>query len=374
MTRFCAKCLSLLVHFALLRPKIVFGQRGIRPLTPPRTTKLADGNLELTLRDRWVDILSFEQKSNSVRLEDKHEERYYFEAEVLADKLLGLGKIENKSLTNDSLSASMWKLIGVASLVILICIPVATFFGSILSSNMMQNMLASLQSSITPYLVPSLSVISASIRNLRYQIQAIVNSLPYLLRNLNRIKPIPFLYKILRKCVIVEAWRHIWVVVYKLMHYLWRGMLRHAKTAYERFCPAWIRRGVKSMFQSMVQGVVQARVGGIFELALSGVNFESWSRSTSSSSVSGDSYGSALDSVVQDSDAAVKNVIVESMIDSDSAQSLVTSEDLNAMTENVVSAAGDTCETAIAENALDALVDGAIKSSVGGAEDSLVDK
>ena len=315
----------------------------------------------MTLRDRWVDILSFEQNSDSVRLEDKNEEQYYFEAEILTDKLLGLGECENRrsSLVKDTPLVSMRKSIGTASSVLLVCIPVAAFLGSVLFSGTMRNVLSSFHSSVTPYLVPSFSVMSASIRNLRYQMQAIATSLPYFLRNLNHIKPIPFLYKLLRKCIMVEAWRHIWMVVYKSTQYLWRGTLRQAKSAYERFCPAWIRRGVKSMFQSMVQAVVHAKIGGIFGSVLSSVTFESWVWSTGDS---GDSHDI--------SDAVTEHVISESM-DSDAAQSLM-ANGMDALNENVVSAAENACE-AISENAVDALLEGEIESSLEDVVGSLVD-
>jgi len=329
-------------------------------------------------RERWVDILSSEQNSNSVRLDNKNEERYYFEAEVLADKLLGLGETENSNISscqqssfiNDSLPTSMWKAIGAASSVILIGIPVAALLGFVLSSNTMQNMLASIQSSITPYLVPTLAIVSASFRNFLFQMQAIVTSMPYLLRNLNHVKirPLPFLYKLIRKCIIMEAWRHIWVIVYKPTRYLWKGTLKHSKSAYDRFCPAWIRRGVKSMFHGIVQGAVQAQVGGIFESAFSGVTFESWSWSSGPSGGSGDIDGSSLDFMVQDSDAAMKDVILDSMLDSDAAQSLV-----ETAIDDAGSAVEDMCDAVIAETSMDALVESAVESSLEDVVDSMVD-
>ena len=56
------------------------------------TTKLQVESNTDALRERWVDILSLQQSSpdTSIRLENQYEQRYYYEAEILADKLLGL--------------------------------------------------------------------------------------------------------------------------------------------------------------------------------------------------------------------------------------------------------------------------------------------
>jgi hypothetical protein len=43
--------------------------------------------------------------------------------------------------------------------------------------------------------------------------------------------------------------------------------LHNAKLAYLRICPAWIRRGIKSIFQSSVQAHVHGAVGGLFTLS-----------------------------------------------------------------------------------------------------------
>mmetsp|Transcript_20605 Transcript_20605/g.37227 ORF Transcript_20605/g.37227 Transcript_20605/m.37227 type:complete len:420 (+) Transcript_20605:94-1353(+) len=379
----CICYLSLLL-LALLPPTTVSAKRRRsttrrrqrQPTPPSRATKLSESNSEETLRERWVDILSLEQDSNSVRLENQQEEQYYYEAEILADKLLGLDDSDGStSLQKDSLKidslllkelSMLWKSIAIASSVILIGIPIAALFGSIITSTMMQQMLASIQSSITPYLIPTLSLISTSIRNSLLQVQAIVHSMPYILRHLNHIKisPLPFLYKLIRKCIILEAWRHVWVRVYKLTRYMWVGTLNNAKSAYIRLVPSWIRRGVKSMFQSMVMAQVHGVVGGL-GTALSGVTFESWAWSSSDDS---SSSSSVLDSESLDSmqDSAVNDAMAESMTDS-AAQSLETAihdamdsvsidDTMDALTGSAGSAVDDAVEAMVGET-MDALAE-----------------
>lgn len=122
------------------------------------------------------------------------------------------------------------------------------------------------------------------------------------------------------------------------------------------------------MFHGIVQGAVQAQVGGIFESAFSGVTFESWSWSSGPSGGSGDIDGSSLDFMVQDSDAAMKDVILDSMLDSDAAQSLV-----ETAIDDAGSAVEDMCDAVIAETSMDALVESAVESSLEDVVDSMVD-
>eukprot|EP00580_Thalassiosira_gravida_P017569 CAMPEP_0201663574 /NCGR_PEP_ID=MMETSP0494-20130426/5327_1 /ASSEMBLY_ACC=CAM_ASM_000839 /TAXON_ID=420259 /ORGANISM="Thalassiosira gravida, Strain GMp14c1" /LENGTH=302 /DNA_ID=CAMNT_0048142193 /DNA_START=78 /DNA_END=983 /DNA_ORIENTATION=- len=291
-------CLSL-VSLALLPPSTASTTKSLTKSTRtrrPRHTTAAPSspssrvsskllhanNSDVTLRERWVDILSYEHDNptNSVRLGNRQEEGYYYEAELLADKLLGIDDaadaddvddegndnnnnstslknadpLKTKSLLSQELSL-LWKSIVITSSILLIGIALAPLLNTMLTSPLLQTAIQSIQSSITPYLIPTLTILTTSLRNYAYQAQAILHSTPYLLRHLHHIKlkPLPFLYKLIRKCIIVEAWRHVWVRVYQLTRYLWIGTLSHANKAYVRWCPAWIRRGIRSYFQSMVQ-------------------------------------------------------------------------------------------------------------------------
>ncbi|KAL9178513.1 hypothetical protein ACHAXT_001851 [Thalassiosira profunda] len=368
-------------------------RRRRRPSASSRVaTRLADTNSEEGLRQRWVEILSLDDRAASpVRLENGRERRYYYEAEVLADQLLGMddaynshgapstlqrGFLRRGSLLSQELSI-LWKSIAVASSGLLIGIPLAALFGSILSSKLVQTFLSSVQSTVTPYLLPTLDVVSTSVRNSLLQAQAVVHSLPYFLRHLNRIqfRPLPFLYKLIRKCLIIEAWRHIWVRVYKLTRYLWRGTMHNAKAAYVKVCPAWIRRGVKSMFQSMVQAQVHGVVGGVVGSALSGVTFESWAGS------SGDGGGGeeSLYSMVEDSlgGESVSGLVSESAAQGMEAavqvalESDVMADVVDAMSEGAETAAEEAVES-IAEEVMGGLVEG-VEEAAGASLDEVVE-
>lgn len=218
--------------------------------------------------------------ASGIRLGNRWEQRYHYEAELLADKLLGVDdgdydetdgydkygdSIQNYCDTRCKTTSSLiskeisilWKTIVVASSGILIGFPIAAFVWRILTSNMFP---------------PSiLSIIKTTSVNYMLQAQSILHSMPYLIRHLNQIRIIrhppslfPLLLKILRKCIIIEAWRHIWIQIYKLSRSVRRRMtLNNAKLAYVRFFPAWIRRGIKSILQSSVQAQVHVAMGGI---------------------------------------------------------------------------------------------------------------
>ena len=338
-----------------------------------------------TLRERWVDILSLENKSNcggytnSIRIENQNEQEYIYNAEILADKLLGLDNNissalrKNSSLLSNELSI-IWKSIAIGSSGILIGIPLLALFSSILSSNLMQFLLSAITTGLTPYLIPTKQLISSTLVSYRLQLQAYYHSLPYLLKHLNHIKihPGPFLYKLLRKCIILEAWRHIWIRVYKTTRYLWRGTLHKAKVGYTKFMPAFIRRGIKSMFQSMVQAQVHGVVGGVLGSVLSGVSFENrifgGSSGTSSSDVVvGDDIGSSSESLLESttttdisdalSDSAAQGL--ESTVQdlSDSVSSVVEDAMLDSVVGDSIDAVADSVGEAVAESAGDAIAD-----------------
>lgn len=360
-----------------------------QPTTLSATKLTTIDNRDDTLRERWVDILSLENKysncggyTNSIRIENQNEQEYIYNAEILADKLLGLDNNiissalrnnRNSSLLSNELSV-IWKSIAIGSSGILIGIPLLALFSSILSSNLMQSLLSTITSGLTPYLIPTKQLISSTLTSYKLQLQAYYHSLPYLLKHLNHIKihPGPFLYKLLRKCIILEAWRHIWIRVYKTTRYLWKGTLHKAKVGYTKFMPAFIRRGIKSMFQSMVQAQVHGVVGGVLGSVLSGVSFEntifggsSGSASSSSSDVVGDDIGSSeslldststtdisdafsdsaaqgLESTVQDLSDSVSSVVEDAVADS------MVGNSLDAVAESVID---------VAESAGDAIVD-----------------
>ena len=212
-----------------------------------------------------------------------------------------------------------------------------------LQSDVACRMVMSVSSSITPYLLPSsesFASMNVAIRGYAIQVQAIVHSMPYLVRHANRIRLpplLPFLLKLLRKCIILEAWRHIWITVYKLTRYVRKSMTLHnARVAYHRLLPPWIRRGVRSMFQS----VVQAHVAGAVSDLIGSASFEGaiWT----SYGVGDDGVGdgesfiaAAMDSTGEDgaisiqealsefADSAMAGVAVETMADAGAIEAML---------------------------------------------------
>jgi len=370
-------------------------------LSSTSISTLNDDSNNDSIRERWVDILSFEKKqldpcsraSKYTRLENQQELQYYYRAEILADQLLGLGDDINninsnrislrrpsksKSLLSQELSI-IWKSIVVASSGILIGIPTMVIFNTILSSNIIQ----SISSSITPYLLPTESILSTTIQNYKSQVSAIYHSLPYMVKHINRIKLGPLIYKLLRKCIILEAWRHIWLRVYRVTRYIWRGTLHNAKLGYNKFIPSWIRRGVKSMFQSVVQGYVHGVLGGVIGSVLSDISFEGgmFGGGSGSDGGSGDdsiSFGASDDttsSLLESTTVSSMDDIIISDTISDSAaqglESTISESVLGSVVEEIVDRVSEEAVDVVAESVTDAVE--SIVESVEGAVESFVD-
>ena len=366
------------------------------------TTKLQVESNTDALRERWVDILSLQQYSpaTSIRLENLDEQRYYYEAEILADKLLGLDTKSALQKQNNSSSllskelSIIWKSIVVASGCILITLPLLAIVSNILTSNFIQSSISTISSSITPYVLPTKTLITASIQNYKLQFQAIYHSLPYFLTHLNRIKfdPLPFIWKLMKKCIILECWRHVWLRVYKLTRYLYRGTLKNAKSVYVKVMPGWIRRGVKSMFQSMVQSQVHGVVGGVVGSVLSDVSFEGGifgsgrsgssgrdvvvdtTRSSLLDSTSVDISDAISDSAAQGLESTVQDALSES-VGSAVEEVLVDTIAGSFIVESMAESVGDAVVESMAEN-VDAAVESmaeSVESSIGDVVESFVD-
>ncbi len=271
----------------------------------------------------------------------------------MVDKLLGLDDADESpckgmGIAGDGntppLLPDALKSISKSILVVSSGTAAAALIGAVLLSETGWRIVSSVWSSVTPHLIPSLSAIYSSARGYAYQVQAMWHSAPYALRHLNRIKLpplLPFLLRLLRKCVILEAWRHIWLQVYKLTRYIRRSMTLHnAKRAYVRVFPAWIRRGVKSVFQSLVQAQVSGAVGDLIGSA----SFEGviWS-----SGGAGGGGGDAVDDVAAGGDFA-SAVMDYSGEGADAIQ--------EALSECADSAAGVAVESMIAEGVMNAMI------------------
>jgi len=291
----------------------------------------------------------------------RRERRYYYEAEILADKLLGLDDdaddespcgggtgIAGNRNNSSPLLPDEWKSVLKSILVVSSGMVAAALFGTVLASDSTRGIVSWVWSSVTPHLVPSpasLDVIKSSVRGCALQAQALWHSAPYALRHINRVKlppMLPFLARLLRKCVILEAWRHIWLQVYKLTRYVRRSMtLFNAKRAYVRLFPAWIRRGVKNIFQSLVQAQVADLIGSAsFEGAI-------WSTDGGD----GGGGGTVVDDIAAAGGDGVDFFSAAMDSSGEGGDAIVA-----ALSECAESAAGAVAETMVAEGLMDALI------------------
>jgi hypothetical protein len=337
-----------------------------------------------TLRDRWIDVLnsSYDAK-NAIRLENSYEEEHYFYAERLADQLL-TGLDANHKLLVDSRSHSpiskVWESIAIGSTGLLLLGPLVMLFVEVLPPDFLYSSvgyflskLAALHASVTPYLVPTIETIQASIKDQVIQAQSIIASLPYLLKNVRRIQLGPLAIKIIRKCIILEAWRHIWIRFYKISKRVWKGTRVGSVKVYTKFVPAWIRRGISSTFKSMVQaqvhGALGGAIGGIYasftgdgmesvmdEMPIEGsLNEAIESTIDASVNVAGERMVDALESVVESGAAGtLVDAVTESLSSSfDEVSDAIISDGLASAIEESVDSVAD-----VVSESLDSAMDG----------------
>ena len=315
---------------------------------------------DATIRDKWVDILSLEKNSvNVVRL-DTRQEQYRYESEVLADQLLGLAPVRGGLIKNKPLFLP-WTYSFPLAAFVAIC-----FFALPLSR--IGTFMTSLYTSVTPYLMPTWTIVRSTTGNYLRQGQAILHSMPYFLRHLNRIKinPMMLLYKILKKCIILECWRHIWVRVYKLSSYLWKGTKSNAHSAYVKVVPAFIRRGVKAMVQSMIQGHVHGAMGGLVGTIWTSSPVETDIIQDVSDSIAADSIAAAEDSVQSALEATVES-IADDM--DDAIVAIATDSAIDSAVDSVIE---DGLLDGI-DSAVDSVIEDGLLNSIDAAVDSVIE-
>lgn len=322
-----------------------------------------------TLRDKWVDILSLEQESlGAVRL-DTRQEQYRYESEILADQLLGLAPVRG-GLIKSKPSFLPWTYSFPLAAVVAIC-----FFALPLSqiATLLSTFVSSTYAQVTPYLMPTWAIVSSTTGNYLRQGQAIMHSMPYFLRHFNRIKinPMKLLYKVLKKCIILECWRHIWVRVYKLTSWFWKGTKSNFRKTYVRVVPAFIRRGVKSMFQSMIQGHVHGAMGGLVGTIWTSSPVETDIIQDVSESIAADSMGAAEDSVQSALEATVESITedIDDAVDSIDIGSAIDSAADSVLEDGLLDSIDSAVDSAVEDGLLDS-IDSAVDSII---EDSLLD-
>lgn len=338
-----------------------------------RSTRLDTTPAEL--RGRWVEILAASSAAGGdLQPRVRSETARYEAAEVLADRLLGeeqpcvaAGGPPSRGGVTFNFPAGVgdlsgpWRSVLAASSVLLL----AALAGAVVASPFFRDAVTAANRSITPHLVPTVTVVRSSVRNAVLHVQALWYSRSYLLRHFNRVRPLPFLYKLIRKCVIIECWRHIWLRVYQLTRYMWKGTTSNAKTAYVRVVPAWIRRGVKSMFKSMVQSQVHGLVGSAAETVLEGVTFESWVGYASAGDVGGDAAADVvIDSAAQGLEATVTDALETSLQGSDLVDSVVSgcADSMDGVAEEAIESIAESASDAV-ESVVDNILE-SIDSSV----------
>ena len=134
--------------------------------------------------------------------------------------------------------------------------------------------------------------------------------------------------------------------------------LRNAKLAYLRICPAWIRRGIKSILQSSVQAQVHGAVGGLILTVAPLENF-AWSTSKSGDDDISMIIGSNDDSSLIDS--LPSSIIDELIMDSSSNQPTIILEEAakSIISEEAMDAVGvDSIELFEINEAVESIVEG----------------
>ncbi|KAL7509324.1 hypothetical protein ACHAXN_006350 [Cyclotella atomus] len=347
-------------------------RRQIKPVS----TKLS-ANKE-TLRDRWIDVLnsSYDAK-NAIRLENRLEEEHYVSAERLADQLLTGLDVHHKLLVDSrqySPISKVWESIAIGSTGLLLLGPLVMLFVEVLPPNFLSSSvgyitlkLGTFHTSITPYLVPTIETIQASIKDQVIQAQSIIASLPYLLKHARRIELVPLAIKLVRKCIILEAWRHIWIRFYKISKRVWKGTRVGSVKVYTKFVPAWIRRGISSTFKSMVQaqvhGVVGGAIGGIYS-SFMGDGMESVMDETPAEG--------ALDGVIESTIDVSVDVVGEKMVDAleSVVESGAASTVVDAIAESV-SSSFDEISDAIFTDGLTSAIEESVETAANAVSESL---
>ncbi len=340
-----------------------------------------------------MDLLG-RKSNNMVRSETEEEIQFYYSAELLADKLLGLededdelqSSLVGKSVSSDKASISddismIWQSVALGSSGLLIGFPIAVFLATFMSPSTIAAYASTIISSVSSFLPDLSSTIPTSISAVRSSVviyaQSSLLQAQTVLKSLRHVKVVPLVIKIIRKCIILEAWRHIWIRLYKLSRFVRKGTLKNVARVYYRVFPAWIRRGVKNMFQSMVQAQVQGVMGSVAGSMMSGITFESWAwRSSSDSSlfesegIGGEDIAGSVEATIQEAlpmDDFISNSV------SDSAANSFQSTMQDALDSSLDQSSLESAMEAAAEDAIaDALSD-SVESSFDSAMDSVSD-
>ena len=368
-------------------------QRRSRPrLSLHRAQTSCDEYYESSLRERWVDVIlsssSIQTTANNaiVRPLNRDEWRYLYETEILVDKLLGWHDDDdddddehvhndvsslceeynrqnyNKTTTMHRLlvsnrgselfvaNAMIISIVTVSSVMVVL---VRKFFAS---TRIIQDMVSSISTFIavqqSSNIIPSsISAMQTTLRGYALHIQALWGSRSYLLRHFDRIRLVPLLLRLLRKCIILEAWRHVWVMTYKVTIKIHKSVtVQNVKLLYTKVCPGWIRRGLRNMCQGMIQSHITGAVGGLIVMGGGGsttIDSIIWSSSTVSGDGGGNGDGSSSSSSSIDDIITAASTTTNMLEDSSSS---VVDECVNAIQQSVSEVIDSVAEEVLAES------------------------
>ena len=114
-------------------------------------------------------------------------------------------------------------------------------------------------------------------------------------------RAIPSALRILKKMVIMEVWRRVWILTFHQMGKLARKASRGTVHIYHRYTPLFIQRGLQSMFKSTVQKAVHGSVASWIGMAASGASdFVAGMLSTQMETIVQEAAEEAAGAVVQD--------------------------------------------------------------------------
>lgn len=275
-----------------------------------------------------------------------------------------------------------WKLVAGLSAGLLVAFPITLFVSSIVSSiGGVEPVLAILCTTTgVDYLNPTTygGVITPVANAIHKAISFFVGQASVYIRATSKIKPIPLMLKFLKKCAILEIWRHIWVRIYKATQWLYTGMLGNIAKLYTRYCPAMIRRGLKLryVFQSLVQNHAHGAMGAILGSVGFTTILESYFNPYALPSFIGQNDFTKL--TIESTGAAGDATIVEIANNNvDTAVQSATKSSINIETTIEVSVVDSAhsivVEAAAAENILDAAIEAKLQESNGDVIETVID-
>lgn len=141
-------------------------------------------------------------------------------------------------------------------------------------------------------------------------------------------KAIPSAVRMLKKMIIMEVWRRVWILTFHQISRTTKRISRGTVHMYQRVVPLFIRRGLQSMFKSSVQRAVHGTVGQWTGMAVAGAtDFVNGMLSTqfetvvteAAEEVVESAVESVLEDVVEESCGGLADAVMDSVADAAAA-------------------------------------------------------